>query len=84
MNYSENEGMCRVDFWRLREGSMGLGKWYTSEAIDFSEFYNEPLIHEAFRKALDKHFGSEKRLTGFQATCGNPYHIHEHPIAIIV
>ena len=85
-----NHGNRRVNVQHSRiqpslcEGKNGIRKWYETESVDFSEFYNEPLIHEAFRKALIKHFGDKPRFSGMQATCLQPYHIHEHPIAIIV
>ncbi len=77
-HYSDQAHMCRVDFWKPS------GKWYVTESVDFFGLYDEELIHEAFKKALDRHFGGVKRLSGMRATCLQPYHKFEHPISLIV
>lgn len=78
MNYSNDPGMCRVDFFKES------GKWYETEAVDFSPYYNEMLIHEAFKKALKDHFGQHIRMVGMRAFCIEPYHMYAHPISLLV
>lgn len=77
-HYSNDSHMCRVDFWK------DSGKWYTTEAVSFEGLYDDNLIHEAFRKALDRHFEGSGRLNGLRATCLEPYHVHSHPISLEV
>jgi hypothetical protein len=77
-HYSDRPGHCRVDFFKPS------GKWYTTEAVDFDDFYHEPLIHDAFHKALKKHFNGMSRLAGMTAVCLEPYHEHEHPLMVTV
>lgn len=78
MNYTEEPHFCRVDFFKES------GKWYVTEAVSFEGLYDEPLIHEAFHKALGRHFGGKPRLQGMKAICLEPYHRHAHPIQVIV
>jgi hypothetical protein len=85
-NYSDDAASVRVDFFKES------GKWYCTEAVKWPEGlyfakiasgqYN--LIHDAFRKALDDHFGNKPRLKGMRAICLEPYHENSHPISIIV
>jgi hypothetical protein len=73
-HYCENPTMCRVDFFKPS------GKWYDSDAICFEGLYDEPLIHDAFRKAL-ANAGLLNRV-GFTAVCLEPYHKYAHPIML--
>jgi hypothetical protein len=75
MYYSGHPGHCRVDFFKPS------GKWYTTERLDWADYYNEPLIHEAFRKILFKQIN--QRYLGMQAVCLEPYHINSHPVSLI-
>jgi hypothetical protein len=77
-NYSNEPYMCRVDFWKES------GKWYTTEAVSFEGFYKGHLIHDAFRLALNRHFGAQYRLGGMTATCLEPYHEFSHPVSLVV
>lgn len=74
MNYSDDDNMVRVDFFK------DSGKWYTTEAVKWLEY--KGLIHDAFRKSLDAHLGG--RLKGMTAVCLEPYHEHSHPITLKV
>jgi len=76
-NYSRDPYMCRVDFWKES------GKWCTTEAVSFEGLYSE-LIHDAFHKALARHFEGSSRLQGMRATCLEPYHEFSHPIRGVV
>lgn len=77
-HYSDNPASCEVNFFKES------GKWYCTEAVDFTDFYDEPIIHDAFQKALARHFGDKPRLVGMIAVCLNPYHRNEHPIMVKV
>lgn len=86
MGYTVNESMVRVDIFKPS------GKWYESIAIDMNEFYNEPIIHDALKKALAKGDtndrkwetidGSERTLTSKFAICLHPYHENAFPICV--
>lgn len=85
MNYSEDESMCRVDFWKIR-GEGGL-KWGYTEAVDWDGHFKGELIHDAFRNALREHFEKTRghqAMRGMLAICADPYHKHAHPIAITI
>lgn len=71
-NYSANEGSVRVSLFKPS------GKWYTDFAIDMSDYYNEPLIHDAVLKAYGKPVSQ-----GWMLICLDPYHIHSHPVMIV-
>lgn len=72
MNYSIDEAMVRVDFFRPS------GKWYATEAVRFVSY--EGGIHEAFAESLREHLGA--RLSDMDAVCLHPYHEHAHPLQI--
>jgi hypothetical protein len=76
MGYSEIDSMVRVDFFKES------GKWYTTEAIDMNNWYNEPLIHDAISKAIITAIGD--RLSDMTAVILEPYHINSHPVMISV
>ena len=74
--------MCRVDFFK------SSGKWRHTVSVSFHGLYHEPLIHDALEKALARHF-SEGNLGDWRAgggfvICLQPYHVHEHPISILI
>lgn len=75
MNYSNTPGMVRVDRFKIR------GKWYETMAVDMSEFYEEPNIHAALRKAIEAS-GHKINLVDFMYVCLEPYHQYEHPIIL--
>jgi hypothetical protein len=80
MHYCEEPSMVRVDFFKES------GKWYTTEAIQFSR-YDESLIHNAFENSLRaalKEPSGKLRLSGMWAVCLHPYHQHEHPLMMRV
>jgi hypothetical protein len=76
MGYHESDSMCRVDFFTQS------GKWKYTEAVDWTGFYDVPLIHNAFQGALDRHLAG--RMKGLNAVCIKPYHVHAHPIMLAV
>lgn len=49
MNFSKNESSVRLDVFKMS------GKWYDTFAIDMNEFYNEPVVGDAVKKAIIKH-----------------------------
>ena len=75
MNYSDEPGHCRVDFFKPS------GKWYDTIVVDFTGLYDEPVIHNALKKALIKSVGNHYK--EMQAVCLEPYHKHEHPVSLI-
>ena len=78
MGYTEDESMVRVDFFK------NSGKWYTTEAVKWTgEWIREgQLIHAAFAKSLQDHFGTTLRLSEMDAICLHPYHELAHPICL--
>lgn len=72
MNYSENDSMCCVDFFK------STGKWYMTEAIDFAEYYNELNFSKNFKSFLEAKLGG--RCRGTFAICLEPYNKTEYPI----
>lgn len=73
--YSDDPCMCRVDFFKPS------GKWYDSVAVSFEGLYDTPLIHDAFREALER---AKLMRRGFRAVCLEPYHQHSHPIMLTI
>lgn len=71
-HYADNPGMVRVDYFK------DSGKWYMTEAHDMSEFYNEPSIHDAVRKTLER---DGRWLPHFTIVVLKPYHQHAHPVS---
>lgn len=77
MNYSDDERMVRVDFFKES------GKWYTTIAMKWTGGYTDRLIHDAFAQSLRDHFkDNPNRLKDMDAVCLHPYHTHAHPIQI--
>lgn len=81
MGFSKNDAHVRIDRFKSESG-----KWYDTHELDMYEFYNEPLIHDALRKSIEKQF--KESIVGFLdngfffVVCLEPYHIHSHPIVI--
>jgi hypothetical protein len=79
-HFSENPGMVRVDYFKPS------GKWYMTEAIDMSEFWDHGIIpNEAVKKALDA--SRPKREPGwwrqFTVVVTEPYHKSAYPVMIV-
>lgn len=74
MNYSNDESMVRVDFFKPS------GKWYTTEAVKWTGGYRDVHIIDAFKASLREHL--EGRLSDMDAVCLEPYHEHQHPIML--
>lgn len=72
MNYSEQDYMCRVDFFKPH------GKWYMTEEIDFRNYYNVDNCVTNFKVFLELRL--KGRGKGMFAICLEPYHKHEFPI----
>jgi hypothetical protein len=99
MNYSDNPGHVRVDYFKP-----DWGKWYMTEVIDMTPFWNETyedklnLPHQAVRKAIIASSdvkaridsGKEKPgergrrlLNQFIAVVVDPYHKLAYPICLL-
>ena len=77
MNYSDNDNMVRVDFFK------SSGKWYTTEAVEWLDYSKKVLIHDAFKNALRNHFNDNPyRLSDMDAICLEPFHEHAHPVQL--
>ena len=76
-NYSDQPGHVRADFFKPESG-----KWYMTEVLDMTDFYTEPLVHDAVRKALarGKHgAGAEKH---WVIVVMKPFHTHDIPVML--
>lgn len=81
MNYSDNPGHCRVDFF------MASGRWYTTEVIDMSGLYNEKSLYRAVALAINKQITTDTghiRMAGMVAIVLEPYHVNAFPIMLKV
>jgi hypothetical protein len=78
MGYTTDDSIVRVDFFKPS------GKWYTTEAVKWTGFYNEgSLIHNEFAFSLRNHFKhSPHSLEDMDAICLEPYHQNAHPIML--
>ena len=72
MNYSDSSAMCRVDFFK------DSGKWYCTEAVDFTGFFTDAGIDGAVRRHLRRTDGTV-RLEGMTAVCLEPALEHQFP-----
>ena len=73
-NYSNNPGSVRVDFFKES------GKWYMTEAVDMSEFWdfgNTP--HDAVTAALE---AKGRNLKHFTRVVLEPYHKSAYPVML--
>lgn len=73
-NYSDNPGMVRVDFFKES------GKWYMTESINMSAFYNHGIIpHDAVEAALE---AEGRNLKHFTRVVLEPYHKAAYPVML--
>lgn len=71
-NYSENPGMVRVDYFKES------GKWYMTEAVDMSEFWDYAITpSDAVQAALKK---AGRWLPHFNIVALEPYHKSAYPV----
>lgn len=79
MGYTTDSGMVRVDYFKPS------GKWYMTEAIDMSPWYNRDDIYQAVEFALDD--SRPERNSGwwsqFTVVVLKPYHKNAYPIMIV-
>lgn len=73
-NYSDNPNMVRVDYFKPS------GKWYMTEAHNMGDFYNEPFVHDAVRKALER---DGRWLPHFTIVVLEPYHKNAYPVMFV-
>lgn len=76
-NYSENPGHVRVDFFKPESG-----KWYMTEMLDMSEFYNHGIVHDAIRLALGKTRHGEDAEKRWVIVVMAPYHKNACPVML--
>lgn len=74
MGYCERDCVVRVDRFKAS------GKWYDSHAVDMAGLWDEPLIHDALKKALERQ--GIVLEPGWFAVCLKPHHQNAHPIII--
>jgi hypothetical protein len=73
-NYSENPGSVRVDYFKPS------GKWYMTEALDMSGFYDHGIYPgEAVRAALE---ASGRLCPSLIKVVLFPYVEHDYPVMI--
>lgn len=70
-NYSDNPGNVRVDYFKPS------GKWYMTEQHDMTDFWEEPNVHDAVRKTLER---DGRFLRQFDIIVLEPYHQSAYPI----
>lgn len=79
MGYTIDSGMVRVDYFKPS------GKWYMTEAIDMSPWYDYSDIYVAVERALDN--SRPERNSGwwsqFTVVVLKPYHKNAYPIMIV-
>jgi hypothetical protein len=73
MNYSDNPGMVRVDYFKPS------GKWYMTEAHDMYDFYNELDIYKAVEMMLVR---DDRYLRHFDIVVLEPFHRNSYPVMI--
>lgn len=73
MGYNAQDSFVRVDRFKPN------GKWYDTFAIDMGEFYNDPFIHDALKKAI---IGAGVNIDGYRIVCLEPYHKYAHPVML--
>lgn len=79
VNYSENPGHVRVDFFKPTSG-----KWYMTEMLDMSDFYNEGITpHDAVRRALGKTRHGEDAEKRWIIVVNEPYHRSAYPVLLM-
>lgn len=74
-NYSDNPGMVRFDFFKHESG-----KWYMTEALDMSDYWNAPSVYDAVRMTL-----ADSRYTDLSSwiiSALEPYHKNAFPILL--
>jgi len=79
-NYSEDETMCRVDFFFTISG-----KWLESHAVMFWDMYYKSFPEWALAEALEIHFktrGGLEKIKGMTAVCLEPYIENSRPILV--
>lgn len=75
MGYSENPGMVRVDFFKPG------GKWYMTEELDMSDFWDFGIIpHDAVVAALE---AKGRNLKHFTRVVLKPYHRSAYPVMLV-
>lgn len=72
-HYSENPGMVQVDFFKAS------GKWYMTEALDMTEYWDAPSPIHGVEYALEK---AGRNLRHFTIVCLEPYHRNAYPVML--
>lgn len=78
VNYSNNPGMVRVDFFKTP------GKWYMTEAWDMNQFYSYPPgpweAVEAMLKGTER---GQILMPQFTIVVLEPYHKNAYPVMLV-
>ena len=73
-NYSNNPGSVRVDLFKES------GKWYMTEDVDMSEFWDFGIgPHDAVEAALE---AKGRNLKHFTRVVLDPYHLLAYPVML--
>lgn len=77
-NYSQDEGMVRVEFFRLS------GKWYMTEAWNMNDFYNHKITpSDAVRAMLFSSSRGQELMRQFIVVVLDPYHKLAYPVLLM-
>lgn len=74
MGYAVSDGVVRADRFKPS------GKWYDSIALEMGAVYDDNLIHDAVRRAME--LQRVKLEKDWMLVVLEPYHKHSHPIII--
>lgn len=75
-HYSNNPETVRADLFK------DSGKWYTTVELNMGPYYDEPLIHDAVRRAYVDNISPN--MSGMTVVVLEPYHKHSHPVMLKV
>jgi hypothetical protein len=75
MNYSDEPGSCRADFFKES------GKWYTTDVINMNDLFYHRNLTTAVKQAVAKRMGTT--LTGMTVVVLEPYHQNAYPISFV-
>lgn len=73
MNYTSNPGSVRVDFFKPS------GKWYMTEEVDMSDYWDTPTSSDAVEAALED---VGRNLKHFTRVVLEPYHRFGYPVLL--
>jgi len=79
MGYSVCDSIVRVDSFKSASG-----KWYSTYAVDMKEFWLEPFVERALKKAIMRMYvdSGGKPDPNFIYVCIEPYHKNQFPLCV--